>query len=156
MCLSSLSLCFYPLHLRFWVSLQKLNFICFWTVTSVEENEEKANTIQPPSCVFLTFVIVGVVLLLFFLGLFLVVFPSVTMEIHWQAVLGLTLRYYFDECFKYMVTRASLRFLYIRIFDYGDVVGIETTTSRQTTLKHKPGHRSTYGPWISLIPQTHN
>ena len=43
---------------RFWLSLQKLNSICFWSVTSVGENKEKVNTIQPPppfSCVFLTF-----------------------------------------------------------------------------------------------------
>ena len=41
---------------RFWLSHQKLKSICFWLLTSVGENEEKANTIQtPPSCVFLTF-----------------------------------------------------------------------------------------------------
>ena len=33
---------------RFWLSHQKLNSICFWSVTSVGENKEKANTIQPP------------------------------------------------------------------------------------------------------------
>jgi len=41
---------------RIWTSLQKLNSICFWSVISVGENEEKANTIQPPLLVFfLTF-----------------------------------------------------------------------------------------------------
>ena len=45
LCLSSLSVL--SAAFRFWLSLQKLNSICFWTVTSVGENEEKTNTIQP-------------------------------------------------------------------------------------------------------------
>ena len=36
----------------FWTSLQKLSSICFWTVTSVGENKEKANTIQLPFLCF--------------------------------------------------------------------------------------------------------
>jgi len=57
LCHSSLSLSVLSAAFRFWLSLQKLNSICFWSVTSVRENEEKVNTIQPPppSCVFLTF-----------------------------------------------------------------------------------------------------
>jgi len=61
LCLSALSLSLSVLSaaFRFWTSLQKLSSICFWIVTSVGENEEKANTIQPPlppSCIFLTFI----------------------------------------------------------------------------------------------------
>ena len=50
LCLSSLSVL--SATFRFWLSLQKLNSICFWTVTSVGENEEKVNTIQPPFLCF--------------------------------------------------------------------------------------------------------
>ena len=51
LCLSSLSLCLFAAF-RFWLSLQKLNSICFWTVTSIGENEEKVNTIQAPFLCF--------------------------------------------------------------------------------------------------------
>jgi len=51
LCLFSLSLWLFA-TCSLWLSLQKLNSICFWTVTTVGENEEKANTIQPPFLCF--------------------------------------------------------------------------------------------------------